>query len=220
MKRAVDLKDISDGKLYDNNDMVKADCFGCVGCHKCCTGMGESIVLDPFDVFNLTAGTGKSFEQLLEAELEMNIVDGLTLPNINMKNGKCSFLREGRCCVHDFRPGICRMFPLGRYYNEEGFKYFLQVHECPVNNKGKIKVKKWIGYQNINEYEEYIKTWHGFLVKLQDNLSQLSEENIKVLNLLLIKTFYQTNYGDDFFRNFYERIKQTNTLLGISQAVE
>ena len=29
MKRNVDMKDISDGKLYDLNDMVKADCNDC-----------------------------------------------------------------------------------------------------------------------------------------------------------------------------------------------
>ncbi|MCR5836728.1 MAG: YkgJ family cysteine cluster protein [Lachnospiraceae bacterium] len=215
MKRQVDLLDISDGKLYESNDMVRADCFGCEGCSKCCTGMGESIVLDPFDVFNLTAGTGKTFEQLLESEIEMNVVDGITLPNICMKSGKCGFLKGGRCEAHQFRPGICRMFPLGRYYNEEGFKYFLQVHECPVNNKGKIKVKKWIGYPDINGYEAYIRCWHEFMIDLQDNLADLSEDNVRVLNLLVVKTFYQTPYGDEFFEKFYDRMKKIKEMLGL-----
>ncbi|MBE5958214.1 MAG: YkgJ family cysteine cluster protein [Lachnospiraceae bacterium] len=215
MKRQVDLSDISDGRLYDSNDMVKADCLGCKDCHKCCTGMGESIVLDPYDVFNLMKGTGRKFEELLGDAVEMNVVDGITLPNISMKSGNCSFLKDGRCVVHQFRPGICRMFPLGRYYIEDGFKYFLQVHECPVNNKGKIKVKKWIGYPDISGYEKYIRCWHDFMVSLQENLSELSEDNVRVLNILVVKTFYQTVYGEDFFGEFYDRIDKIKEMLGI-----
>ena len=32
MRRNVDLNEISDGKLYTSNDMVKADCYECQGC--------------------------------------------------------------------------------------------------------------------------------------------------------------------------------------------
>ena len=38
MRREVTLEEISDGKLYDANDMVKADCQDCKGCFDCCTG--------------------------------------------------------------------------------------------------------------------------------------------------------------------------------------
>lgn len=44
MRREVTLEEISDGRLYDANDMVKADCQDCKGCHDCCTGMGGEIL--------------------------------------------------------------------------------------------------------------------------------------------------------------------------------
>ena len=47
MIREVDLQEISDGKLYTANDLVKAGCNDCAGCSACCRGMGNSIVLDP-----------------------------------------------------------------------------------------------------------------------------------------------------------------------------
>ena len=65
MKRQVSLEEISDGKLYGINDMVKADCNGCNGCFACCKGMGQSIVLDPFDIFQITSNLNLKFEQLL-----------------------------------------------------------------------------------------------------------------------------------------------------------
>ena len=71
MKRNVSLEEISDGKLYQLNDMVKADCRGCEGCSKCCQGMGSSIILDPYDVYRLTTGLCKNFQKLLENEIEL-----------------------------------------------------------------------------------------------------------------------------------------------------
>ena len=50
MRREVTLEEISDGRLYEANDMVKADCQDCKGCFDCCTGMGDSVVLDPLAV--------------------------------------------------------------------------------------------------------------------------------------------------------------------------
>ena len=32
MERNIDMKEVSDGRLYTSNDLVKADCGGCEGC--------------------------------------------------------------------------------------------------------------------------------------------------------------------------------------------
>ena len=80
MLRDVGLEDISDGRLYRENDMVKTDTNSCQGCKKiCCIGMGRTIVLDPYDCYRLGIGTGKTFEQLLDTNIELNMVDGCIL---------------------------------------------------------------------------------------------------------------------------------------------
>ena len=71
MKRQVTMEEISDGKLYTSNDLVKADCGDCEGCHACCTGMGSSIVLDPLDIVRICRGTGAAFETLLAGKIEL-----------------------------------------------------------------------------------------------------------------------------------------------------
>lgn len=159
MRRNVDLNEISDGKLYTSNDMVKADCYECQGCSACCRGMGKSIILDPIDLFHLKQGTGKDFAQLLDHEMELNVVDGMIHPNLKMDEDTdaCPFLGENeRCKIHAFRTGICRLFPLGRLYEEDGFRYFLLTQECRKENRGKVKVKKWLGITNLKAYEKYI----------------------------------------------------------------
>ena len=71
------LKDISDGKLYSSNDMVKVGCHDCNGCSACCCDMGESILLDPMDVWRLERNLGQSFEQLLAGAIDLHVEDGL-----------------------------------------------------------------------------------------------------------------------------------------------
>ncbi len=215
MKRNVSLSEISDGRFYRENDMVKADCHGCRGCSACCRGMGNSIILDPFDVFRLTTGLGKSMEELLAGYLELNVVDGVILPNLKMAGEEecCSFLNEtGRCGVHSLRPGICRLFPLGRYYENGSFRYFLQIGECGASHS-KIKVSKWIDTPDLRRNTEFVTKWHYLLKQVEGIVSEQmpqggGEDFCKNLNLFLLQTFYMTPYeGDrDFYEQFEERV--------------
>lgn len=110
-----DLQEISDGKIYGCNDMVRAACGDCAGCHACCEKMGTSIVLDPCDIWRLTTVTGKNFEQLLADTIELQVVDGVILPNLRMDGEKeqCVFLNEqGRCGSTQGVPGCVVYFRL------------------------------------------------------------------------------------------------------------
>lgn len=178
MIREISLSDISDGKTYELNDMVKADTGGCAGCHKCCTGMGSSIILDPYDVWQIKEELNMSFQQLLgEGYIELNMVDGLILPNLRMnEKERCSFLNEeGRCSIHKVRPGICRIFPLGRVYDGKDFKYFLQKDQCAKESRSKIKVKKWIDTANVTENHRFISQWHYFVRWVGDRNIELKK---------------------------------------------
>ena len=214
MKRQVSMDEISDGKLYTLNDMVKAGCNDCKGCSSCCQGMGSSIVLDPLDVYRLCRNLGQSFEQLLAEKLELQVVDGIVLPNLKMGGEKeqCAFLNvEGRCSIHAFRPGICRLFPLGRDYENGSFRYFLQVHECKNQNRTKVKVRKWIDTPDLSKYERFVSDWHYFLLDLQEKLQSMSDENeIKRVSMEILRKFYLTAFDadQDFYEQFEERKMQ------------
>ncbi len=223
MERQIDLQAVSDGRLYSANDMVKTDTRDCQGCSACCRGMGSSIVLDPLDVHRLTAAAGCGFEQLLEQYLELNVVDGLILPNLKMQEETegCAFLNEhGRCSIHSVRPGICRLFPLGRLYENRSFQYFLQVHECSCSSRSKIKVKKWIGEKDYARYERFITDWHYFLKDLQELLEEEDGGTLrKQASMLILKRFYMTAYSGEasFFDQFAERLNRLKQELGMTE---
>lgn len=212
MRRAVDLADISDGRRYGANDMVRADCGGCAGCSVCCTGMGTSVILDPYDVQELVQGLSLTFEQLLSSALELNVVDGIILPNLRMagERERCSFLDEqGRCSIHPFRPGFCRLFPLGRIYEGDGFRYFLQVKECPRQNRGKVKVRKWIGVPQFSRYEWFVLEWHDFLKARQEQVREDPDGDLaRFVCMRLLKHFYLQPFDSrrDFYEQFEDRL--------------
>ena len=219
MKRNIDMNEISDGKLYELNDMVKADCNDCKGCSACCQGMGQSIVLDPLDIYQLTTGLHTSFEQLLVDAIELNVIDGVILPNLKMSGEKeaCHFLNEeGRCAIHAFRPGICRLFPLGRYYEEQSFKYFLQIHECKHPNKTKVKVKKWIDTPDLQKNQQYVIDWHYFIDDVQNKLTTIADDNlIKKIDLFILQHFFMETYkeSEDFYEQFQARLAKAKSVI-------
>ena len=213
MIREVSLEEISDGKLYGPNDMVRADCQDCRGCSACCKGMGESIVLDPLDLHRLAFGLHAAPRQMLAGPVQLHVVDGIVLPNLAMDGAEeaCRFLDEnGRCSVHAFRPGICRLFPLGRIYEGDTFRYFVQVHECRNQKRTKVKVRKWIDTPDFAKYERYIACWHGFLkAREKEVLQDPGGERAKRICMEVLERFYLTAYDDsrDFYEQFYERLE-------------
>lgn len=219
MKRNVDMKEISDGNLYELNDMVKADCNDCKGCSACCQGMGQSIVLDPLDIYRLTDGLGSTFEQLLANAVELQVQEGVILPNLKMSNEKdaCFFLNEeGRCSIHSFRPGICRLFPLGRYYENASFKYFLQIHECKNPNKTKVKVKKWIDTPDLQKNQQFVTDWHYFVEDVQNKIARISEDAlIKKIDIFILQQFYMEKYDTnvDFYEQFQTRLIKAKKII-------
>ena len=214
MKREGDLSSLTDGKLYRSSDMAKLGCNDCEGCSACCKGMGNSVVLDPYDVWRLSKGLGIPFASMIGKQVMLSVVDGLILPSLNMENetGVCPFLNEvGRCSIHAFRPGICRLFPLGRYYHEDGFSYVLMTGECKKENRTKVKIAKWIGEPDLKAYETFVLQWKKVLTdtrkKIQIETESLVREKKqkevlavqKKISMELLQNYYFVEHGENFF---------------------
>jgi len=215
-----EILDISDGKLYSANEMAKISCHDCAGCSSCCRDMGESIWLDPHDMYQLTKNLGKTIEELLAKEIELHVEEGLILPNIKMVGEQelaCSFLNEeGRCSIHDFRPGFCRLFPLGRNYEGDKLTYFVLKDVCPAPNKSKVKINKWLGVPNLKAYEKFLVEWHALTKMLRAYYEEHMQEEavIKAINMKFLQIFYLTPYEEgDFYEVFQMRMNEMKNFL-------
>lgn len=222
MKRNCSLSDISDGKLYQIDDLVNVSCNGCKGKASCCHGMGNSIVLDPFDIFRITTQYAVTFEQLMTDKIELNVVDGIILPNLKMSEmtDGCTFLNDkGRCTIHGYRPSICRIFPLGRYYENNSFHYILQTNECKNTVQTKMKVGKWIDTSDVNQNEVFVIDWHYFLNDVENLIRNTRDENqIRNITMYILHMFYIKKYSPetDFYEQFNERLAVSKQAFNIS----
>lgn len=218
---------VSGGKLYQHQDMVKVGCGDCDGCSACCRSMGQSIVLNPWDIAQMTVNLKISMAELLSKGIvELHVEDGMILPNLRMcgTQESCSFLnQDGRCSIHSFRPGICRLFPLGRQYGEDEVSYFVLEGACPKQNKTKVKVKKWLDLPDLQEYEAFLMQWHSFCKEMKGYLASSKEtEWQKQWNLYILQVCYLEPYnaGNDFYRQAQERMKKIRSLCEREKANE
>lgn len=206
MKRDGDLSALTDGKLYRSSDMARLGCNDCEGCSACCRGMGNSVVLDPYDVWRLEQGLSVKFSEMIGKQIMLSVVDGLILPSLNMENqtGVCPFLnRKGRCDIHEFRPGICRLFPLGRYYHDGGFSYVLMTGECKKESRSKIKIDKWLGEPNVKAYERFVMQWKMILEQTKEQMEETTDLEVqKQISVSLLQKYYLSPGGADFFAEF------------------
>ncbi len=205
MLRYEDIKDISDGRKYNEHDKTLLGTNGCKGCSYCCkSDMGRSIVLTPYDVYELCRGTGQSFDQLLVGfYIELSMIDGIVLPHLKMDEG-CKFLQGGRCSVHQYRPGICRLFPLGRLYEDGSFSYFLQKDECIINSRTPVVISDWLGIDRLEENTKFINKWHKFIQLEMKKVNELRDmTGFEVKRLKDLEEKYLEEYAqaiDDYDR--------------------
>lgn len=214
-------------RTYTAADMAKIYCEKCNGCGDCCHGMTDTIHLDPWDVHQLTNGLGKQFEELqAEGILALHAEGGMILPYLCMcedGEGACPLLAaDGRCSIHPFRPGYCRLFPLGRDYDAETktFQYFIVDNGCDMPGKMKVKISKWLGIPELPRYERYVADWHYFCRDVKVYMEKAEDEAfVRQLNLFLLKVFYLTPYvvpGDgtkDFYDLFEMRLRQARSVI-------
>ena len=220
MKSTNILDKISDGKLYDIEDMVKADTCGCNGCNDCCLDVGDLVVLTPFDVYEIVNCLGVTFDDLLGDKIELRQNNKILLPYLKMQdNNRCSFLNEkGRCIIHSKRPNICRMFPLGRVYQDNDFKYFLQIGNCPKEDLKDVKVSDWVGIENYNENKEFILEWYKLTKALAFRLKFVGDEKeIEEINQILLDSCYHIDIEEEenFYSVFLQCLPNIKKRLGI-----
>ena len=204
----------TDGKFYDCHDMVRAGSSNCKGCSACCQNMGDSIVIDPLDAYRLCGAMQLPFEKMIGNYIALGVVNGMILPHLKMTetNNCCGFLENGRCSIHEYRPGLCRLFPLGRNYEDGKLNYILLKDTCN-RDMVKVKVADWIGEKQIRINQKFIVDWHYFVKNMQQILNSIEEtEKLNQINMYLLHQFYLKPYDhqEDFYTQFYERLEAIN----------
>lgn len=126
--------------------------------------------------------------------------------------------RIDHCGSHAFRPGLCRLFPLGRIYENGSFRYYLQRYECKNTNRSKIRVRKRLEIPELGKYENYIIKWHFLLKDMQKQIALSQDDQFaKDISMYLLNAFYVEMFDgkDAFYEEFEKRYQNMCKLLKV-----
>ena len=114
--------------------------------------------------------------------------------NLRMDGEKeqCVFLNEqGRCRIHAMRHGLCRVFPLGRIYEESRIRYFLQMDACQKPGRSKVKVGKWLDTPQMERYERFLMDWHEARKEMEKQVKDgIGEQEAKTIQHVFVKSVF------------------------------
>lgn len=206
-------------QYFSKNDMVRIGCNDCKGCFACCVNMGDSIRLNPYDIYKICDFLSCDFAALMEKNyIELQVDEGIILPNIKMqdKTLACGFLSaEGRCKIHPARPGLCRLFPLGRQYMGDHFEYFILEDACKHTGKTKVKIEKWLGESQITVYEKFVAKWFYLVKNWKEQVQTMDQRKAREFDMSILNLFFITPYQKD--TSFYEQFEKRLEVFGSLQ---
>ena len=139
--------------------------------------------------------------------------------SLALQGDHCPFLSAaGRCTIHPFRPGMCRLYPMGRYYPEQGagFVYILQKDECVERDKTPVLLRDWLGVEDLARYEAYIADWHGFKKRAESAVKGLTDRSRGSVTRYLLQIFFVHPYDTqmDFYPQYAARMEVCREALG------
>ena len=183
--------------------------FKCRRCGKCCIHQ-ETIIFNARDIYNIAKKKGVTVREVVNAYTEAYIGRNSHIPIVHLLSngpkGACPLLENGRCSVHDCKPTVCALFPLGRVIIGEKFgepiedldnlqvKYMLNEHSCG-SAKRVNTVRSWLAKFGIPEHDEFYLLWNKVLMSLTPAVMKLEEAKVSepVLSMFW-DAIYQTPY--------------------------
>jgi len=99
--------------------------YACRRCSRCCSD--KQIQVNPYEVARLARAKRQSTSEFRAAWT----VDGHGTVLRQNEDGTCVFLGPEGCQVHQDRPLVCRLYPLGRYVRSDGSEYFTRLEGHP-----------------------------------------------------------------------------------------
>lgn len=183
--------------------------FKCRRCGKCCIHQ-ESILFTTWDVFRIAKKKGMTMQEVIESYTEVYIGRSSQILIVHLLSngpkGACPLLENGRCSVHDCKPVVCALFPLGRIaagkkigapiedLDQIQVKYFLTEHDCG-SAKRVNTVRSWLAKFGIPENDAFFLLWNKVLMRLTPAVMKLEDAEVSEHALsMLWDAIYQILY--------------------------
>ena len=213
--------------------------FKCRRCGKCCKNQ-DTILFNARDIYNIAKKIGKTPKQVIEECAEVYIGDSSRIPVVHMVpvglQRRCPLLLDdGRCSVHDCKPTVCALYPLGRVAIFDGVKdadaeitkenirvkYIINDYTCGSAKKHNT-VRSWLAQFQIPEEDEFFLRWNEVLVNLCAAVRKLEKSGCseRPLQMFWDAIFHRLYVDFDTKQDFMPQFEQAaEQLLKLCKAV-
>ena len=202
--------------------------FDCKICGDCCRNRQEPIMLTGYDVFRLSRALKLKPIEFIKRHTEWYVGANSHLPVVilNTKNdGSCTFLRKakrklqgdksiGKCKVHDDKPIVCAIYPLGRMFiagEEENFGYFQQPLSCGLKSGKEHTLKEWLEKFRVYEWDEASILWAKTIARCAMTMKDIKQDSalFEQLITVLLNVFYVAyDIEKDYLEQFKSNIEK------------
>ena len=181
--------------------------FSCNRCGKCCYWR-DDIMVSPSDVFRASKVLEMQPLVFVSKYCEVFLGGQSRIPLVRVKSdakdGHCVLLKNKQCSVHQGKPVVCAIYPLGRYIDVTDPKddlkvgYLNQGHNCGCSESH--TVREWILSFGLEKEDEIFKQWSVYQSRFgkmfQDLERMLTDEefsNFIVVFVGLVYGLYDTS---------------------------
>lgn len=209
-----------DSMKRDINDTFK---FHCTQCGKCCINR-EDILLSPQDLFKAAKAMNMTLGDFVKSYCECYLGGTSRMPIVRLRPRgsikRCPLLKDRKCMIHDAKPAVCAMFPLGRAVRIDkddaekdelpplNVEYIITDIDCGDNSETHT-VKDWLESFGIPLKDEYFIKWQTTITLLSPRIQKLEktfdEKTVnRIIDFLYIKLYLDYDMNREFYSQFIE----------------
>lgn len=186
-KRSQEIMDNFESMKIGVDDSFK---FHCTQCGKCCLHR-EDILLSPKDIYNMSKELGLTPDELCKQYCEVYIGPDSRVPLVRiLPRGsvqRCPLLKDRKCSVHQAKPAICAMFPIGRSLmvdqasaDQKEFKvedtiFIFNGADCGDDSESHT-VREWLTEFGIPIEDEFFIKWQSLVMKLGEAFRKMEKK--------------------------------------------
>ena len=204
--------------------------FHCTQCGKCCTNR-EDILLNPQDLFRIAKHLEQTPQDVVEHFCEVYAGSDSRMPIVRLlpegPTKRCPFLVRNKCRIHEAKPAVCAMFPLGRAHGFDlktgkplpEILYILDKPACGDDSETHT-VREWLGSFHIPVDDPFYLEWSEALISFTQAFRKLEEINPAATAVLIRPAVYEHLYlayntSQDFLSQFQENLEKTKEFFQI-----
>ncbi len=208
--------------------------FSCNQCGKCCINR-EDILLNALDVYRLSKELNMEPIDMITEYAEVYIGDSSRIPIVRLRPRgsirRCRFLKDRKCSVHNAKPTVCAMFPVGRCIKlantEDGrpdienmnIEFIINEYECGTDETH--TVREWFNRFGIPLDDVFFKKWNQTIMETSEIVrnaeGKIPESNIDIMRkLIYVMLYLNYNIEQDFTDQFEKNVKEMLAVLHLA----